>query len=157
MQFAARHLIEHRVPAGLTVVVADGCLTAVGLPRSPFGDGLELSLESRFLRCDHLTDLSFGIRLEGLELHTVGHHLRSRPRLAALGLAAHPDADIRIALFRASEIGGHEVALCGFHDGGGMALGEVGLGVEPFIGEDFSSDGTASHLTGIHHGDAGRC
>ena len=63
----------------------------------------------------------------------VGHHLRLRPLLCTFRLATHPDAHVGIALFRATEIGGHQVALARLHDAGGVAFGEGSSFVEEFV------------------------
>ena len=58
--------------------------------------------------------------------YAVGHHLWRCPLARALGLAAHPDAYVGIALLGASEIGGYEVAFASLHDACRMAFGEGG-------------------------------
>ena len=56
--------------------------------------------------------------------------------VAALRLAAHPDAHVGVALLRAAEVGGHQVAAACLYDAGGVALGEVGLTIQKFVGHN---------------------
>ena len=53
---------------------------------------------------------------------SVGHQLRLSPLVRAFRLAAHPDADIRIALLCSAEECGYKVALRSFGNGCCVAL-----------------------------------
>ena len=65
--------------------------------------------------------------------HSVCHQLRFLPFLAALGLLAYPDTHIRIALLGTSKVGGYQIALSGFRDGGRVTFGEGCLCVEKLV------------------------
>ena len=69
------------------------------------------------------------------DAHAIGHQLGFRPVLTALRLAAHPDADVRIALLGATKVSGHKVALLGFDNAGRVALRETGLLVQELVAD----------------------